>query len=216
VKHIGKKIMQKFVRACGLELVRYTPQQRSCLRSNPGLHYRDFVAQEAIAHPVGEISLAEAKFLGNLVRDLKTDGPVIEVGTLFGWATRVMALQKSKDRELITIDDYSWNPLGLSPDTHFRITEQVLSEAIDKFNLRQIRIDKNDFYSSYAGDTPALVFFDAVHTYKEVRADIDWAKNVKAVVICGHDYNSKEYPGVVKAVDEFGGPRDVVETLWVL
>jgi hypothetical protein len=78
-----------------------------------------------------------------------------------------------------------------------------------------MRIDKNDFYSAYAGDTPALVFFDAVHTYKEVRADIDWAKNVKAVVICGHDYN-KEYPGVVKAVDEFGGPRDLVETLWVL
>jgi len=216
MKHMAKKILRKLVRACGFELVRCTPQQRSCLRSNQGLHYRDFVVQEAVALPVGEISLAEARFLGNLVRDLKTDGPVIEVGTLFGWATRVMALQKSKDRELITIDDYSWNPLGLSPDMHFRITEQVLSEAIGKFNVRQIRMDKNDFYSSYAGETPALVFFDAVHTYEEVRVDIDWAKNVNAVVICGHDYNSKEYPGVARAVDEFGGPRDVVETLWVL
>jgi hypothetical protein len=76
-------------------------------------------------------------------------------------------------------------------------------------------MDKNDFYLSYAGDTPALVFFDAVHTHKEVRADIDWARNVNAVVICGHDYG-QEYPGVVKAVDEIRRPRDVVETLWVL
>jgi hypothetical protein len=216
VNRIAKETLRKLVRACGLELVRYTPQQHSCLRYNPSLHYRDFVAQQAIALPTGEISLTEARFLGDLVRNLETDGPVIEVGTLFGWSTRVMALYKGKDRELITIDNYSWNPLGLSSDVHFKISEQVLMEAIREFNVRQMRIDKNDFYLSYTGMSPALVFFDAVHTYPEVRADIDWALKVGAVVICGHDYDRHECPGVVDAVDESGGPKELVGTLWVL
>jgi len=34
-------------------------------------------------------------------------------------------------------------------------------------------------------------------------------------VVCGHDY-SEEHPGVVRAVNEHGGPESLAGTLWLL
>jgi hypothetical protein len=216
VCRLTKKVLRTLIRVCGFEFIRYTPEQRHFLGLNPNLRYRDFLIQEALAFREGEINLAEARFLSALIRDLKDTGPIIEVGTLFGWSTRIMTCQKSEDRELVTVDNYSWNPLGLQPDIHFCITEKILSEAMQRFKVRQVRMDKDDFYTSYHGSAPALIFFDAIHTYQATKADILWAKHVNARVVCGHDYNKEKYPGVVEAVNEFGGPREVVETLWVL
>lgn len=222
-----KEVLRQLIRACGFEITRCTPQEKALLRSNPSLRYRDLLIQETLtgSRSVGEIDLAEVKCLGGLVRDLEDDGhavfrhkrgPIIEVGTLFGWSTLVIALHKSKDRELITVDDFSWNPFGLSPDIHFHLTKRILSEAINDFNVKLVRMSKDDFYSNYDGMAPTLVFFDAMHTYEATKADILWARSVDTGTICGHDYDRENCPGVVKAVDEFGGPKVLVKTLWVL
>lgn len=81
--------------------------------------------------------------------------------------------------------------------------------------LTIIKQDKNDFYRSYRGQSPALVFLDAIHTYDETKKDIQWAKSVGASIICGHDYGP-EWLGVVKAVDEAGGATKIQGTLWRL
>lgn len=168
--------------------------------------------ESAIRLPVGQISLAEARFLGTMIAALQSRGPIVEIGTLFGWSTRVMVLYKEPWRELITVDDFSWNPLGLSPDAHARCTLATLEEAIRELNVRVVRQHKSDFYRSYHGATPSLVFLDAVHSYEETKKDIDWARQVNARIVCVHDYAS-EHPGVVRAVDEAGGPKDLVQTL---
>jgi predicted O-methyltransferase YrrM len=84
---------------------------------------------EEVLLPKGEISLFEAIFLGSLVKNLEDEGPIIEIGTLFGRSTLVMATQKSIERKLVTVDNYSWNPLEISTETHFRITQKTLLEA---------------------------------------------------------------------------------------
>lgn len=213
---MAKQALRRLLRAWGLEIIRYTTEQRDVLRSQPGLRYRDMVTRDALVIPVGPISLAEARFLGDLTSSLDGEGPIIEVGTLFGWSTQIMAWCKREDRELITVDNYSWNPLHLSPAMHYAIVEEVLSEAVAKFNVRQVRMDKDSFYAAYTDASPALIFLDADHSYEATRADILWAKEAHAGIICGHDYNSPNCPGVVQAVDEFGGPRQLIETLWVL
>lgn len=185
------------------------------LRSQPNLSFRDFLVEEALL-PKGEISLFEAIFLGNLVRNLEDDGPIIEIGTLFGRSTLVMATQKSIEINLVTVDNYSWNPLGISTEAHFRITQKILLEAKRKLNVHQIKSDKKEFYRTYQDGSPTLVFLDAVHTYEETKEDILWAKHSKTKIICGHDYHKQNHPGVVRAVDELGGPKKLVETLWVL
>jgi hypothetical protein len=81
--------------------------------------------------------------------------------------------------------------------------------------VRTLRIEKQEFYSNYADDPPALVFIDAIHTYSETKKDIVWAKSVGTEVICGHDY-SENHPGVIKVVEEFGGYKKLVETAYLL
>jgi predicted O-methyltransferase YrrM len=175
----------------------------------------DRMAVAALTLPVGQIRLDESRFLGELVSSLRGPGPIVEVGTLFGWSTRVMTLFKERDRELITVDNYGWNPLGLPPERHRSSTSESLAEAVRSHNVRIVARDKASFYETYAGPPPALVFLDAVHSYEQTKADIDWARRVDAGVICLHDY-SPEHPGVVQAVDEAGGPARLVQSLAVL
>jgi predicted O-methyltransferase YrrM len=173
------------------------------------------LAALALTVPVGQIHLDEARFLGDLVAGLSSEGPIVEIGTLFGFSTRVMVLRKSPGRELITVDDYSWNPLGLPADVHRRCTADALAEAVREHNVRIVCRDKADFYADYSDGPPSLVFLDAVHSYEQTRADLAWARRIGASVICAHDYGPA-HPGVRQAVDEAGGPKQLVRTLAVV
>lgn len=164
---------------------------------------------------IGEICLQEAAFLGELARSVDSNRPIIEIGTHFGFSTIILSCNKPQDTQLLTVDNYSWNSVGLSGLQQFEVTRIYLKEAIENFNVEQIEMDKNLFYSMYSGENPSLVFLDAIHTYEETIKDIMWAKKVKADVICGHDYSS-EYPGVIDAVHEMGGYRELIGSLWVL
>lgn len=166
----------------------------------------------------GEITIPEARFLGHLAADLSVPGAIVEVGCLYGWSTRVLALFKEPDRQLIAIDNFSWNPMGFPASEHFRWTTYALESACRE-NCTILKMDKNAYYAlaeeSRMVIPPALVFLDAEHSYIETRKDIAWAKRVKAHLICLHDY-CPEAPGVVQAVDEAGGVESQVGSLVVL
>lgn len=54
-----------------------------------------------------------------------------------------------------------------------------------------------------------FVFIDADHTYEGVRSDIAaWLPKIRpGGTMLGHDWNRKDFPGVIRAVEEwFGGP----------
>ena len=171
--------------------------------------------REALTIPSGQVNLEEARFLGSLVRGLDTSRPIIEIGTLFGWSTRVMVLYKAPEMELVTVDVYKWNPLALSSENHFTITSSILEESKRKYNVKQFRKDKAEFYRSYSGPEPALIFLDADHSYEETRNDLEWATKHSRALICLHDYRS-EWPGVIQAVNEVGGPHRIEGTLCLL
>jgi predicted O-methyltransferase YrrM len=155
-------------------------------------------------------------FVQRLVRESSQfSGPIIEIGTLLGVTTTNMALVKAPQQKIITVDVYCWNPWGLSPDAHAALTRQVLYYLEQTGHVECIRRDKNEFYREYAGPAPALAFLDAWHDYEETKKDIEWAKRAGAKIIAGHDY-CDEFPGVKQAVDEYGGPRELASTVWVL
>jgi len=210
-----KNILRRLLRSRGLEIVHCNPDEQKELAARPELSLRELLLEKALAQRDGPINLREALFLSGLLKDLSGEGPIVEIGTLFGWSTRMMALHKDPGRELITVDNYSWNPLGLSCQEHFKLTSRILEEAISTLNVTQERMGKDEFYSSYTGVAPALFFADAIHSYEETKADILWAKEAGTQIICGHDYDER-FPGVIEAVNEFGGPRKLVGTLWVL
>lgn len=142
-------------------------------------------------------------------------GPIIEIGTLVGITAVHMALAKRPDQQIITVDNYSWNPWQLPPHAHFGLARLGLLHLIETKQVQQIRMPKDQFYGTYKGPPPALVFLDAIHTYEETKKDIEWAQRIGAKLIAGHDY-SDLFPGVMQIVDELGGPRERNGSVWVL
>ena len=112
-------------------------------------------------------------------------------------------------------DNFSWNSLGISSPVHLAATRKRLSECIADYGVEIAEGSAGEFYAAYRGPAPALFFCDADHTYEAVRADIAWAKQVGATIICGDDY-APEHKGVTRAVDEAGGPRELHGGLWLL
>lgn len=153
------------------------------------------------------------KELVNLANSIP--GPIVEIGTLFGFTTQHIAACKRDNKELITIDDFSWNPVGMSQSVHREFCKRSLFYLVKMCRTRIFDGTNSDFYDSYNGQSPSMIFIDAGHTYEEVIVDIKWAINSGIPVISGHDY-SDSFPGVRKAVDEcFGQEKKVVGSLWV-
>jgi len=172
------------------------------------------VVRRVLSRP-GEVSLAESRFLGELVRRAPVERPIVEIGTLFGTSTKVLAMFKTRETPLITVDSFRWNPHGLPRSVHAAITREILRDAIAEHNVRLLQMDKGEFYERYAGPPPGLVFLDANHGYESTKEDILWAQSVGAEIVCGHDYREK-FPGVIQAVEECGGAEQVVGTVFVM
>lgn len=165
----------------------------------------------------GTIFAEEQPLLRELVTKANSlPGPIIEIGTLFGSTTTLLALWKSQSKKIITVDNYSWNPWQLNPLVHRTLTAQVLHYLAEKGEVQVVCQDKQEFFDSYRGGPPALVFLDADHSYEATKADIQWAKRIGASIICGHDYCGDHCPGVGQAVEEEGGAVRHLHGLWAL
>jgi len=163
----------------------------------------------------GSVVPVELPFLKELVElSAKYSGPIVEIGTLYGFTTQHIAEYKQPERELITVDNFSWNPIGLTTEAHRDFCFRSLYYLEQCANTTIYDGTGTNFYSSYDGETPAMVFIDADHSYEGVKEDIEWAVNRGIPIISGHDY-SDDFPGVIKAVNEtFPGNFQVTGTLW--
>lgn len=170
----------------------------------------DFHPQHATVEPEA------IPMIHRLVRESrKYPGPIIEIGTLLGLTTTTMALVKAPEQKIITVDLYCWNPWGFTPDVHEALTSQILHYLVQTGHVERIRMDKDEFYRTYQGPAPSMVFLDAMHDYEATKRDIQWASRLGAKIIAGHDY-CEQFPGVVQIVKEFGGPRKLGGSVWAL
>jgi len=165
-----------------------------------------------------EATLSELELV--LLRELVAEsegieGPIIEIGTLIGRTTTELALANRSSRKIVTVDNYCWNPWALFPEIHYQTATAILWFPVSRNLVEQVRQDKSAFYQSYNRGRPSLVFLDAMHDYEGTKEDILWAQSVEAEIICGHDYCA-EFPGVIQAVDEFGGPKRLAGSVWSL
>jgi hypothetical protein len=143
------------------------------------------------------------------------DGPIVEIGTLIGRTTTELALANRSIRKIVTVDNYCWNPWALPPEIHYQTFAAILRFPVSRNIVEQVHQDKSAFYQSYNRGRPSLVFLDAMHDYEGTKEDILWAQSVDAEIISGHDY-CDEFPGVIQAVDEFGGPKRLAGSVWSL
>ena len=171
--------------------------------------------ESAPERALGTLTAEEEGRIAELVgRAASHDGPILEFGTLFGLSTRLIAMHAPSGRRVITIDNFSWNPLALPPALHELLARRVLRSEIAAGQVELAATGSAAFRAAYRGPAPALVFLDADHAYEPVRDEIAWARSAGAAIICGHDYGSAEF-GVTRAVDEaFPGGVEVRGTIW--
>lgn len=209
------KLIKRVLASRGFELCRLSNEERQQLPTDLEMNYKEAQCFRALSN-MGQISLEEARLLGELVQESDSSRPIIEIGTLFGFSATVIALFKEPGQELLTVDNFSWNPLGLSQETHQVITVKRLTEACANHRTSLVISDKEAFYQSYKGPVPSLFFCDANHSYEATYRDIEWAKSVGASIICGDDYDLGDPSPVQRAVAEHGGASKVVGGLFVL
>ena len=173
-------------------------------RHNPGLAWK------------GSLNENELDLLKRAVdQTAGMPGPIIEIGTLFGFTTALLASWVSDGRKVVTVDNFSWNPWGLVPEAHQALTRRVLAPFLRSGRVEIAAQGSAEFFAAYAGPPPSLVFIDGDHSYDAVWRDIAAAKQAGAAVIGGHDYAST-IPGVVRAVEEhFPGATVRRDTAWM-
>lgn len=173
-----------------------------------------FFLDRPVATNFGSVNNTEAEALKRVVEiDNGFDGPMIEVGTLFGHTAQLIASCKTPDMQLFTIDNYSWNPFQLSPNHHREFTLNSLRIASERHHVRIVDSRSTAFFSLFHGNPPSLVFLEGAHDYSTVKSEIEFAKSLGAHAIAGHDYKS-EHPVLVKAVDESFKKVDLFDSLW--
>ena len=167
------------------------------------------------AYALGTLTAAdEARLVELLGRAGCHEGPIVEIGTLFGLTTRLIAAHAPAGRQVITVDNFVWNPLALPREHHELLTRRVLRPEIEAGRIALAAADSAAFRSGYRGAVPALVFLDADHAYEPVRDEIAWAISLGVPIICGHDYGPQQF-GVTGAVDEaFSAGVQVHGTVW--
>src|SRR6056297_1881345 len=101
-----KKLRQKITTF--VYLLRYRRNLVSHLRMT------GFFLDSALSVNFGSLTSEEEGGIREAVRRAGIHpGPFVEIGSLFGFTTNLIALLKEPERELIGLDNLSWNPLGL-------------------------------------------------------------------------------------------------------
>lgn len=163
----------------------------------------------------GSLSNEELVFLKQLVSQYCKHGrPFIEIGTLFGFSSTLVASWLDPDCILYTVDNYTWNPWGVTAEVQREIVKKVMAPFTQTGRVEIIEQDSEQFLQQYNGAPPSVVFLDGDHSYESVKKEILLAKRIGAKVVSGHDYSSS-HPGVLKAVDEhYPMGVNIVGTLW--
>jgi hypothetical protein len=154
---------------------------------------------------------------------------VIEVGAWKGRTTKVLALAR---HVVYAVDHWKGCP-GVSvvmDEVMKRGSDALFCEFLENLDF-EIRAGKvvsipnesekaAEIVSGILGKIGCLadmLFIDGDHAYESVKRDIRlWTPLVKpGGLICGHDYDHADWPGVVRAVDEiFKKDHAQVSTIW--
>lgn len=162
----------------------------------------------------GSLTDSDESAVAEIVRrSSRYTGPIVELGTMFGHTTLLMATHKEKHRKLITVDNYSWNAFCLPPDDHRKFTRRTLRHAVRCANVDVFDGTSAQFFESL-DETPSLVFIDAGHKYFDIATDIDFAIASGCSLIAGHDY-CDQHSGVVHAVNERFATIEVIGNVWI-
>jgi predicted O-methyltransferase YrrM len=147
--------------------------------------------------------------------DLACARDVLEVGSFKGLSAWGMA---SVARTLRAVDTFRANSAG-QVQMEQLTTFAEFNQSISRYSNVTYFIGTSEDAARLLHDDYDFVFLDAMHTYEDVKADIErWWPRVRAGgTMAFHDYGHEHFPGVKQAVDERFGPlpNTVVTLGWL-
>jgi MMP 1-O-methyltransferase len=144
----------------------------------------------------------ERACLAELAQEVpQTGGLIVEVGSLYGGTTAVLALA-APGADIFTIDDFAWYP----QDWEYGPTSvELLYENMKKLGvITNVRVHKGDSLAlGKSWNTPInLLWIDGGHSYEIVRADLE-NFGPHADVIALHDWDNPIWATIRQAVEDF-------------
>ncbi|MBA2706135.1 MAG: class I SAM-dependent methyltransferase [Blastocatellia bacterium] len=143
----------------------------------------------------GYLSREEAEALLNLVDELKTDLPIVEIGVFAAMTTALLAeyLQMNgRENKVIGVDvcKYVSNEKVLDRIKDYPNAKLIVGDSRDKAVIDQVK-------------DISLLFMDGGHYLDDVDKDItNWLPKVKEIVVFHDAYSNHHEHEVMKAIDK--------------
>lgn len=137
---------------------------------------------------------------------------IIEVGSAFGRSTLAMA--ENSKATIYAVDTWNGSPAELNTnhkeykllDGDFAFVDfwNNLNYNITYGRVIPMRMHSRNAAKLFPAGIASMIFLDGNHDYEAVLQDILNYKPLLAEggLLCGHDYDDSNWPGVRKAVDE--------------
>lgn len=157
----------------------------------------------------GWLSEIEGEFLSKTA-----DGKVcLELGSYKGKSSCYMARNAVS---LHCVDTFRADGGGQTQQLDFSTLKEFIANVTPYGNVTPIISDSAKAASTFGDGQFDVIFVDAMHDYVSVSRDAEvyWPKLKIGGQMLFHDYNEKDWPGVVMAITEkFGVPDEVVDTI---
>lgn len=150
--------------------------------------------------------------------ELAISKEVCEVGSFCGLSAWAMAITA---KHITCVDTFKANTAGQQQMPSFTTLDDFKRATARYSNVTTIIATSDEAAKTIPPLSFDFIFIDAMHTYPEVRDDIQrwWPKLRSDGVMAFHDYRHNDFKGVEQAVDEIFGPAPegttVVTLRWV-
>lgn len=141
---------------------------------------------------------AERDTLASLAKRVPDQGLIVEIGTLYGGVTAVLA-KAQPYAAIITIDDFSWHPETMPINSAMNVLDNLKKEGVD--NVTIVEGDSRVIGKNWVRDID-LLWVDGGHSYQFVYSDL-FHFGSKSKVIALHDYKNPLWPTIEQAIKVF-------------
>jgi len=165
----------------------------------------------------GWMSDRELLWLAERAREYDT---IVEFGSLMGRSTRALADNIKESGTIWAVDPWAGDYYQVDGDVLRMVNTycypQFYENLKDHIDCGRVIPTRGFSYSFKLPFVVDMVFIDGDHRYETVLKDID--KTLELVrpggMICGHDWDHPNWPGVRQAVTIKFGFVDVEDTIW--